>query len=154
MLKVSHCLIIKLKLTARLNLSIIMHKTSVSTKRLIKWSAIDVNRQRQKIRSLESNITGRIRKNVKNVRSNNPFLFIQTWKYIVDPKGYWLLKIYHFVFDHNSINLTFFFYLKGLEIWGCEKLWKSLDELLANKEKLILHLAKYHLLIHMCKTEV
>lgn len=46
MLKVSQSLIIKQKLTAQLNLSIIMHKTSVSTKRLIKRSAIDVNRQK------------------------------------------------------------------------------------------------------------
>lgn len=38
--------IIKLKLTAQLNVSIIMHETSAGTERLIKRRAIDVNRQR------------------------------------------------------------------------------------------------------------
>lgn len=39
-------LIIKLKLTAQLNVSIIMYETSASAERLIKLRAIDINRQR------------------------------------------------------------------------------------------------------------
>lgn len=45
-LKVSGRLVIKPKLTAQLNLSVIMHKTSVGTKSPIKRDALNVNSQK------------------------------------------------------------------------------------------------------------
>lgn len=73
MLKVSWSLIIKQKLTAQLNLSIIMHKASVSTKRLIKRSAIDVNRQ--KVRdNIDWSKHCRFRRNVNDPRNENSVL--------------------------------------------------------------------------------
>lgn len=76
MLKVSQSLIIKEKLTAQLNLSIIRHKISVSTKRLIKRSAVDVNRQKVRDNNIDwtRHYRDRVRRNVNNIRNWNLIL--------------------------------------------------------------------------------